>query len=893
MAKSTAEIVAEMSEEEQAEIFKGFTEEDWERLKYDADFWLRPEQKIPDGDWYITALVAGRGYGKSLELSTKVPTKNGFKTIGTLEVGDKVFDESGNLCTVTELHPIHRPLDQYLVSLEDGTQIKACSQHLWVTWDRTKYRRYSNKDSNRDSVVPDNWASVTTKGYSNWSVDDHNAVTEGLASGKTHKLIGKTIGRTEKAVQAYTSKIRTGVVSPPQEKVPYITTEEMSKLITAPKGYGEVVYNHKIPNVKPISLPSKDLPIDPYLFGLQLGDADTKTGGNMSCESGDRDWLMGEIESIGYVTRAHRHPVHFGVLGIANIWKSLGLGQGKYVPEDYLWGSYSQRLALVQGLIDSDGSVDHSGKFRFYNTNKKLIDSFCHLVYSLGQIPYVYPVRRNKPAHHLDSWQVVVSSNINLSRLPRKRNKFKKYTGLENRARSIVSVEKITESSELVEMRCITVDSPNHMFLITENFVSNHNTRTASEWVRKKAEENPGCRIAIAGRTAGDIRNTMVTGESGILAISPPDERPEYKQNTASLYWPNGSYAQLLSSESPDSARGPQYHFAIFEEYAAWKTTVDSSGATLASNLEMATRLTINGSQPQILIATTPKKSKAMRELMNRAKDPTERIKIVTGSTKDNTSLPKSYIDSMYRKYAGSDLGKQELDGVMLEDAEGLVFTDKMIEDSMLIGPEPKGLLKIIAVDPSVSGNMDTADECGIMVLGATNHADITRRNAYVIEDGTIRATPDVWVKQVSDLAKKHGIVNIVAEANQGGKLIQMAINTENPNLKVHLVHATQGKIKRVEPVVIAMQQKRVKFLDEFLDLFDQLMYYDPENSGYSPDRMDAFAWGCIALLSSPPKGMRFGVTRVGKTSGRRVISNQIGTGRTRTRSSFRRRGKL
>lgn len=419
-------------------------------------------------------------------------------------------------------------------------------------------------------------------------------------------------------------------------------------------------------------------------------------------------------------------------------------------------------------------------------------------------------------------------------------------------------------------------------------------TRTASEWIRKKAKENPGCRIAIAGRTAADVRNVMVLGESGILAISPEGERPEYKMHTSSLVWPNGSSALLLSSEAPDSARGPQFDFAVGDEFAAWKSNVDSSGATLYSNLQMATRL---GKNPQLLLATTPKRSKAMRDLMDESKDPENRIRIVTGSTKDNTSLPKSFVDSMYRKYGNSDLAKQELDGEMLGDAEGLVFTNGMLEDStMNFGDKlPNSIVKIIAVDPSVSGNAETSDECGIMVIAATNHNDITRRRAYVLEDATIRATPDVWVKQVSDMAKKHGVTNIIAEANQGGKLIQMAINTENPKLKVHLVHATQGKVKRIEPVVIAMQQGRIKFIENFTELFDQLMFYDPENSSYSPDRMDAFAWGCIALLSNPPKGLKFGSLTIGRTSGRRVTggggpSSGIGTGRTRVTSSLRHR---
>jgi len=215
--------------------------------------------------------------------------------------------------------------------------------------------------------------------------------------------------------------------------------------------------------------------------------------------------------------------------------------------------------------------------------------------------------------------------------------------------------------------------------------------------------ENPGCRIAIAARTVADVRNTMITGESGVLAVHAPEERPLYKPSTTSLEWPNGSTALLLSSESPDGARGPQFHYGVGDEFAAWKTTVDASGATLFSNLVAATRL---GENPQLLLATTPKRTKVMRDLMEDAKDPKRRIKIVTGSTFDNTSLSKNYIDNLVGQYGNSDLARQELDGQMLEDAEGLVFTqemmDKALDDS---GKTPRMPLVFVAVDPSVAEN--------------------------------------------------------------------------------------------------------------------------------------------------------------------------------------------
>lgn len=359
--------------------------------------------------------------------------------------------------------------------------------------------------------------------------------------------------------------------------------------------------------------------------------------------------------------------------------------------------------------------------------------------------------------------------------------------------------------------------------------------------------------------------------------------------STTSLHWPNGSSALLLSSEAPDACRGPQFHFAVGDEFAAWKTTVDSSGATLYSNLIAATRL---GQNPQILLATTPKRTKVMQELMDQSKDPKERIKIIRGSTFDNTSLSKLYIENLTRRYGNSDLAKQELYGEMLDDAQGIVFTNEMIEKARLKDDErvPNLPLRFIAVDPTVSGDPSTSDECGIMAIGTTIERDLTRRRAYVLGDYSLRAAPDVWAQAVVDAAKEHRTRFVVCEKNQGGQLIQMAINAADPTLKVFLVSATKGKVVRAEPVVIAMQQGRVRFVDYMPVLEEQLIFYDPDNSGYSPDRMDAMVWGIVAALVDPPDGLRAGSYKATSASNRKLPQG-LGTGRTQQRSpSMRRR---
>ena len=408
-------------------------------------------------------------------------------------------------------------------------------------------------------------------------------------------------------------------------------------------------------------------------------------------------------------------------------------------------------------------------------------------------------------------------------------------------------------------------------------------TLTAAQWIRRKALEHPGCRIAIAARTVADVRNTMVLGESGILAVHHPDERPEYKQHVQSLIWPNGSQALLLSSEAPDSARGPQFHYGVGDEFAAWKTNVDASGATLFSNLVAATRL---GENPQLLLATTPKRTKVMRDLMDDAKDPKRRIKIITGSTFDNTSLSKNYIDNLVGQYGNSDLAKQELDGMMLEDAEGLVFTQSMLDKALdESGVVPRMPLIFVAVDPSVSENPN--DECGIMVMGVTQEQDLTKRIVYILEDCSIKAGPDVWSKVVVDAAKRWGTKFVVFEKNQGGHLVSMALTAHDKNLRTFPVVATKGKMTRAEPVVVAMQQGRVKLNGLMPDLMDQMLFWDPEMSRFSPDRLDAAVWGVYAAILSPPPGLRAGRYQATSAASRRLPQG-LGQGRSRITGSIR-----
>jgi phage terminase large subunit-like protein len=211
-------------------------------------------------------------------------------------------------------------------------------------------------------------------------------------------------------------------------------------------------------------------------------------------------------------------------------------------------------------------------------------------------------------------------------------------------------------------------------------------TRMLSEWVRQKALSEPGTIIGIVARTAADARDVIALGESGIMNVHAPHERPTYKGSIRKIEWENGSYALLFSADTPDQLRGFQCHYLVGDEVAAWPTKPDSSGATAWSNAVVCARL---GDNPQILLATTPKRTEFMKQMIEDSKNPDNKILVVSGSTKENRNLSKTYIENLVRAYDGNeDLARQEIEGEMLDGVQGAVFTQESIDDFRIEDPE-------------------------------------------------------------------------------------------------------------------------------------------------------------------------------------------------------------
>jgi phage terminase large subunit-like protein len=397
-------------------------------------------------------------------------------------------------------------------------------------------------------------------------------------------------------------------------------------------------------------------------------------------------------------------------------------------------------------------------------------------------------------------------------------------------------------------------------------------TRTAAEWIREEARHtNKGqIRFALVARTAADVRDVIVEGESGIINVTPPSERPLYEPSKRRLTWPNGNTATCFTADEPDSLRGPQFTHAWGDEVAAWRQTPDAAGMTAFDNLRVGTRL---GSNPKIVVTTTPKRVPLLYALMAEA-EKTGKVIITRGSTMDNQgNLSNAYLDAIKGVYEGTRLAQQELYGEMLSDVEGALWTPDLIDrnrESQLPMGTP---LRVVAVDPSVAEN--PRDECGIVVCASTGERDLYKRNSWVLEDATVHGSPDVWANKVVQMARKWGCP-VVAEVNQGGALVRNAINTIDPSIKVLEVHSKYGKALRAEPITLAYEQGRVHHVNYLADLESQMISWIP-GEGKSPDRVDALVHALTALLIKPPAGFVGGKITAKSMAGRKIPNDRTG----------------
>jgi phage terminase large subunit-like protein len=352
-------------------------------------------------------------------------------------------------------------------------------------------------------------------------------------------------------------------------------------------------------------------------------------------------------------------------------------------------------------------------------------------------------------------------------------------------------------------------------------------TRAGAEWVHEQVQAGAR-RIALVGPTAGDVRDVMVEGESGILNCG--QVRPTYEPSKRRLTWPNGAIATTYSADEPDRLRGPQHDAAWADEIAAWRYPAAWDMMMLGLRL---------GTDPRVVATTTPKPVKLVRDLLQTAT-------VTRSTTYDNLdNLAPTFREQILARYEGTRLGRQELMAELLEDVPGALWTRDLIERSR--GDAPEHLPRIVvAIDPAVTSG-EQSDATGIIVVGADQNV------GWVLEDLSGRFPPDQWARLAVDAYRRWDADRIVAEANNGGDLVASVLHAVDRNVPVRLVRASRGKRARAEPVSALYEQGRIIHAGTFPELEDELCVWTPDTAE-SPDRLDAMVWGLTDLMLTRSK---------------------------------------
>jgi len=362
-------------------------------------------------------------------------------------------------------------------------------------------------------------------------------------------------------------------------------------------------------------------------------------------------------------------------------------------------------------------------------------------------------------------------------------------------------------------------------------------TRTGAEWVKGMAlGEAPYAnakieRIALVGETQGQVRDVMIEGVSGLLAIHSHWERPEWSPSRRQLRWANGVVAQTFSAEDPEALRGPQFGAAWSDELAKWPNLQECWDM-----LQFGLRL---GDRPRQIVTTTPRPVPLIKRLLA---DP--RVRVSRAATHANRlHLAAEFVRNIQETYGGTRLGRQEIDGELVEESADALWTRAMIE-ACREAAAPALARIVVAVDPPASSSQ-RADSCGLLVAGI----------GHVLEDGTVSgARPHEWAQKAVALYRRFEADALVVEVNQGGEMATSVIREVDPGVPVTAVRATRGKYLRAEPVAALYAQGRARHAGAFPALEDEMCDFGPGglSSGRSPDRLDALVWALTHLMLGP-----------------------------------------
>jgi phage terminase large subunit-like protein len=384
-------------------------------------------------------------------------------------------------------------------------------------------------------------------------------------------------------------------------------------------------------------------------------------------------------------------------------------------------------------------------------------------------------------------------------------------------------------------------------------------TRVGAEFVRAEVQAGRAKRVGLVAETSADGRDVIVEGESGILAVSPPWERPAYEPSKRRLTWKNGAIATLYDAREPDQLRGPQHDLVWFDELAKFRYA-----EAVFDQAMFGLRI---GAFPRWIATTTPRPIALIRRLASPSplvgeggrRSPEGEagrkggIVVTRGKSDENLAhIAASFRANVIERYQGTRLGRQELDAEILDDVPGALWSRRALDESR-VQRAPTQLMRIVVgVDPAASSG-ESANETGIIAGGIAQNG-----HAYVLEDWSLRGSPDKWARSAVAAYRKHEADCLVAEANQGGEMVEQVIRSV-ADVPVKLVRATRGKYVRAEPISALYEQGRVHHVGVLPELEDQMIAFTPDCRGpsglamtgrsESPDRVDALVWMLTELF--------------------------------------------
>lgn len=360
-------------------------------------------------------------------------------------------------------------------------------------------------------------------------------------------------------------------------------------------------------------------------------------------------------------------------------------------------------------------------------------------------------------------------------------------------------------------------------------------TRTGAETIRQWVKENRYRRIALIADTETEARHIMVEGDSGLLTLHPPEERPKYEPSKRRLTWPNGAVATIFTAENYEQLRGAQFDCVWIDELAKFRRAME-----MWDQMSFGLRI---GPNPRIVITTTPRPNDIIHMLLEGEGD---WVTITHGTTFDNAiNLSPSFIEHVQKRYEGTSMGEQELYGKVLSDVEGALWHHKMVED-LKVKDIPPLKRVVVAVDPATTSSA-SSHETGIVVAGVCDQG-----NTYVLQDLSGKFTPNQWANRAIGAYYHFKADRLVAEVNQGGDMVKTIIQGLDPRVSYKNVQAQRDKMLRAEPVLALYEQRRVfhtRFGLEALE--EQMCTYVPSQTKKSPDRLDALVWAVTELVLS------------------------------------------